>query len=462
MPLGGNSVGPRVYPAKFSFDINAAPDCTNDYVVFPTQNPLFESIAGGKSSIIAFNNLYTGPGPTGICPTPGAPATQPTVLFAYNTSTVPSGVSTANLSPVLSLDGTKIAFVENNSGSGSNYTAFHVLTWKAGEGTLSSSALPGNCSAGSSCLTTLVLSTTRSDLNSSPYVDYSNDTAYVADGALLHKITPVFKGIPAEVMGGGWPVPLTSPVSPVYDSVSGHVLVVGTSSGNYSLFVIDASSGAILNTVSLGALFTPSDLLVDSSNQTVFVFFASSTFGLTAEQFDTSGTLLAKATAGTLSGTVNVYHGAFDHEYFSNPSLGALYFAGAVNRVASLYSVGFTGKTMHTSVTGPLLLSTSTNTSEPAPLTEIFNPTLTGSPDRLFLGIDADCLSGSSLGCIENFDITNGFPSGILNQLSLASTGSSFDVSGIIIDNVSSSAQASSIYFDALGTAYKLTQSSLQ
>jgi hypothetical protein len=66
------------------------------------------------------------------------------------------------------------------------------------------------------------------------------------------------------------------------------------------------------------------------------------------------------------------------------------------------------------------------------------------------------------LGCIENFNISHGFPSGILNILTLPGTGSSFDVSGIIVDNVSSSAQASSIYFDATGTAYKLTQSALQ
>jgi hypothetical protein len=46
--------------------------------------------------------------------------------------------------------------------------------------------------------------------------------------------------------------------------------------------------------------------------------------------------------------------------------------------------------------------------------------------------------------------------------VTLLDTGSVFDVSGIIIDNVSSSPQASSTYFERVGSAYKLTQSSLQ
>ena len=459
--IGGGAVGPRVYPAKFSFDINAAPDCTNDYVVFPTGNPASIGVTTGRPSIIALNNLYTGPGPSGICPTATAPATAPSVLFAYNTAMIPSGISFANLSPVLSLDGKKIAFMENNSGSGSNYSSFHVLTWKAGEGTLSAPALPGDCSVGNSCMTNLVLSTTVSDQNSSPFVDYSNDIAYAADGAFLHKITPVFKGTPAEVIGGGWPAPLTSPGSPIYDSGSKHVFVVGRSGGDFDLFVIDAATGLPVSAVPLGALFTPSNLLVDSTNHTVFVFYASSSLALTVAQFDTSGTLIRKTTVGQLGGTVNVYTGAFDNNYFNNPSSGTLYFAGAVNFVASLFGIGFAGTTMNASPSGPLLLSTNSSTSEPAPLTEIFNPTLAG-PDRLFLGIDADCANGSSLGCIEDFNISNGFPPGIVNTLTLSDTGSSSDVSGIIIDNVSSSAQASSIYFDASGTAYKLTQSALQ
>jgi hypothetical protein len=462
MPLD-STVGPRVFPAKFSFDINAAPDCANDYVVFPTNSSDVPGASGlnVRFSLIGFNNLYTGPGPTGICPTPLSPAAQPSLLFAYNTSTTSGGK--ADLSPFLSLDGKQIGFVESNDGFASNYTAFHVLTWKAGEGSLSGAAAPGNCAPGNSCMSTLVLSSTRSDSRSSPFFDYAHDTAYVGDdGGLLHKITPVFNGTPAEVTGNGWPVQLNSAQvqSPVYDSVSGRII---TTDNGGSLYVVDATSGAILKTIPV-TIFAPSDPIVDSTNQTVFVFGTDSSFNLAVWQYNTSGTLLRNVRAGLIAGTVNVYTGAFDNNYFTSPSSGLLYFAGSVNRMASLVAVGFTGTTMNASFSGPLLLSTNPTTSDPTPLTEIFNPSFSTAKDRLFVGIDANCTNSGTNGCVEGLDISNGFPTGILATFTLGTNGAAFSVSGIIIDNVSSAAQASSIYFEALTptfTAIKLTQSGL-
>jgi hypothetical protein len=463
MPLGVQ-IGPTVFPAKFSFDVNAAPDCANDYVVFPTNNGGSPGLSGADASIVAFNNLYAGPGPTGICPTPIAPAAQPSVLFAYNTATVDDGF--AYLSPTLSLDGKKIAFVEGNNGSGNSYAAFHVLTWKAGEGTAwNSAAVPGNCSAGNSCMTTLVLNNTSSDSVSNPFVDYAHDTAYVGDDAgKLHKITPVFGGTPVEVIGNGWPVQLPSTNnrvhSPVYDSGSGRVFVTDNTG---TFFVIDAVSGAILNSVSLGS-FSISDPIVDSSDQTVFVFGPDFRLNLFVWQFDTSGTLLREISPGALGGTANVYLGAFDNNYYNSPSSGLLYFAGSVNFVASLYAVGFTGTTMNASFSGPLPLSTSSTTSEATGLTEVFNPSFSSANDRLFLGIEFNCVSGSANGCLESFDISHGFPSAILSSSVLQTNGAIASVSGIIVDNVSSAAQASSIYFESLtpaASAIKLTQAGL-
>ena len=468
MPITA-AVGPRVFPAKFGFDVNAAPDCANDYVIFPTNNSDVPGASGlnVRISLVGFNNLYTGPGPTGICPTPISPATQPSVLFAYNTSTASGGK--ADQSPVLSLDGKKFAFVESNDGSGSDYTAFHVLTWKAGEGSLSGAAAPGDCSVGNSCMTTLVLNSARSDSRSSPFVDYAHDTAYVGDdGGMLHKVTPVFGGTPVELIGNGWPVQLHSPPdqiqSPVYDSVSGQIFVTDNLG---TLYVVNAVSGAILKAIPV-TNFTPSDPIVDSTNQTVFVFGTDSSFALDVWQYDTSGTLLRNIRAGVLAGSVNVYTGAFDNNYFTSPSSGMLYFAGSVNRVASLCAVGFTGTTMNASFLGPLALSTSSTTSTPTPLTEIFNPSFSTANDRLFLGIDANCTNSGTDGCIESLDISNGFPSGILNSLTLGTNGTAFSVSGIIVDNVSPAAQASSIYFESFPTgnfaqsAIKLTQSGLE
>lgn len=69
MPLS-LGVGPRSAPAKFGFNLNAVPDCTNDYAVFPTSNSNTPGSIGPNvnATVIAYNNLYTGPGPSGICP----------------------------------------------------------------------------------------------------------------------------------------------------------------------------------------------------------------------------------------------------------------------------------------------------------------------------------------------------------------------------------------------------------
>jgi hypothetical protein len=316
-------------------------------------------------------------------------------------------------------------------------------------------------------MTTLVLSNTRSDSRSEPFIDYALDVAYIGDdGGLLHKITPVFNGTPAEVIGGGWPVTLPGAgqvQSPVYDSVSGNVFVTSNAGG--TLFVVNSSSGAT-STVSTNALF-PSEPIVDSASQTVFVFAVTSGFRLSVLQFNTSGTLLSQVSAGSIGGSANAYTGTFDNNYFTNPSSGSLYFAGTISFVATLYRVGFTGTTMNTTFLGPLALSTSASTSSPTPLTEVFNPSLSTAQDRLFVGIDANCTSLNAKGCIESVDISSGLPSAILSSHSLPTAGTSSSVSGIIVDNVSPLSQASSIYFESFTasppeSAIKLTQADLQ
>jgi hypothetical protein len=54
--LGTGSVAPSMFPAKFTFDVTAAPSCASDFVVFPV------NVAGavGQPNIVAFDNLYSG------------------------------------------------------------------------------------------------------------------------------------------------------------------------------------------------------------------------------------------------------------------------------------------------------------------------------------------------------------------------------------------------------------------
>lgn len=122
--LGTGSIAANMFPAKFSFNINAAPDCTNDFAVYA----LNVAPSATQANIVALNNLYSGvAGGAGICG-PGSA----TVNWAYRVSNQALATS-----PVLSLNGQKVAFVEN-----SNPAVFHVLTWTAGQGTVGAPVTP--------------------------------------------------------------------------------------------------------------------------------------------------------------------------------------------------------------------------------------------------------------------------------------------------------------------------------
>jgi len=103
--------GGQTFPAKYAFDVTAAPSCSNDFVVIGIPR----TRRRGQANIVGVNNLYSSPGSTGFCPTNG-----PTVKFAYA-----SGSGQVPASVTISLTGTQIAYVENLL-TGSSY--FHVLT----------------------------------------------------------------------------------------------------------------------------------------------------------------------------------------------------------------------------------------------------------------------------------------------------------------------------------------------
>ena len=107
MALGSGSVSADVSPAKYNFDINATPDCTNDFVVFP--------INANGPSIVAFNNLYTGTSSTSC-----GVLTTSTVMWAFSTGhAIPD-------SPVLSLDGKTVAFVDQPT---IRVAPMHISLW---------------------------------------------------------------------------------------------------------------------------------------------------------------------------------------------------------------------------------------------------------------------------------------------------------------------------------------------
>ena len=219
--MGAGRLAPHMFPAKYSFDPAAPPDCNKDFVVFG----LNTAGTAGQANLVAFKNLYVNAAGTGFC----KGLTAPTVLFAYNITTVAGGKITT--SPVLSEDGTKIAFVESVAGASAT---FHVLTWSPG-GTIAAAVAPTS-------MTSLTYSLTSDDTASSPWVDYDPDTAYVgSDNGFVYKITGVFRGTPTLV-GAPWPVRAGTVhlTAPVLDSGRG-MLMVGSSNG--SLYQINTTTG---------------------------------------------------------------------------------------------------------------------------------------------------------------------------------------------------------------------------
>jgi len=74
-----------MYPSKYSFDPGSAPDCQNDFLILGLNRT---GTTGGQANLVAFNNLYSGTSPTPLCG-----MANPTVLFAYNISTVAGRIS---------------------------------------------------------------------------------------------------------------------------------------------------------------------------------------------------------------------------------------------------------------------------------------------------------------------------------------------------------------------------------
>jgi len=479
--LGGGSTAAGQFPAKFSFDTTVAADCTNDFVTFPV------NVNGGAAqpNIVAFNNLYSGTaGGNGTCNRAlpvNDDGVSATVLWSYNVHAIVAGGGVPT-SPVLSLDGKKVAFVESATG---NPAHFHVLGWKSGDGQTTNrqnalvpkaittfpltapAAASGTASDTSFGLTT--------DTLSSPYVDYGHDTAYVGnDAGVLFRIKNVFCtnpscGTAAPSLDTTWGTGGTGSVSvcagkltgPVQDVTTNNVYV-GCADGKVYGF---NSAGVPLATPSLavgngsatgGVVESP---IVDGSG---FIYAVSGT-GATP---NTANAVLVQAKVDLssprvalvgVSGFRNLHAPAFNDAFFSSATFGnwliytAAYDATAAN--LTLYGSAFdANRNMATGVPANIR-NVGTRPEEWAPLTEFKN----GANDYLFIGI---------LIAPPNFarSTINTFPAGAPTQPGTGLPATSTGTTGMIVDNVSASNQASSLYFASLGnnTAVKYTQVGLQ
>ena len=456
--LGLGRIAPNMFPAKYSFDPGAPPDCTNDYVAFG----LNRVGAANQANLVALNNLYTGTLPPGLCI-----GTGPNFLFAYNISTVSAGRILT--SPALALDGKKIAFVESGNISGVSTSIFHVLTWATGAGNGTSATAPAVPGVGNTATMTSLTFAAALDTRSSPFVDYNTDIAYVgADDGKIYKITGVFKGTPT-LAGSPWPVTISPNVrasTPVFDKNLGLVLV-GSQNGTYfsinALGVVKSLVVGRSGGTNPGILAAP---VVDVTNGTSFVISANDgTTGVMVEVDSATMTQLAKARIGQAShsGTaISLFQPAFSDSYFNNPTTGTVRLCGTGAADNTPWQYAFGGFTlvagkyiMNTTPTFSAQLLTST-TARCTGWTEFLNPNVgAGGTDFFFFGLTADCSGAGTPGCVV---VRNG-------DGSLLRANVTGGPSGIVTDNYRTEAQASSIYLTgtaAPNLAYKFTQNGLQ
>ncbi len=402
------TAGAARFPAKYSFSSTTAscgtvlPPALPDFVVYGT------SVAGsaGQGDIVAFTNLYSGCG-----------GQVPGDYWSYNTG------GQVLTSPVLSFDGTQVAFTQTNG----TLAVLVLLRWSAFNGLVQTPATPTieppgsylGCTA--PCMTTFALN--ANSTNSSVYYDYGTDTAWVGDDSgKLHQYTGVFLGTPAEVSGGGWPATVSAKVltSAVHDDSSGNTFV--GDSGGFIYSVGSAGGATASGRLDYGSGFTEGPI-IDSSAATLYAFSSNDNTG-SAGIFQLSTGFVAGATGtevkiGTSSSTIPQYNGAFDHSYITAAApTGNLYVCGNPGGDPTVYQVSINAGVIGGSKAGPILSGTNPNTC--SPVTDVYNAVVTGAglpQEWIFMSVQA---AGSptpcgGFSCVMNFKVTSWQPSFLYN-----------------------------------------------
>ena len=473
------------YPAKFQFNVNAE-DCNKDYVVFAlTVN------SGTQANIVGINNLYSGKTSPPICN-----GGNPWVAFAYNTVVAARPTGQILTSPTLSVDGTKVAFVESTTGPAGAY--FHVLvlpspipTPPAQTGSVLSPTTPSSCATPTvaSCMTTVQISAATNTF-SSVWVDYNSDTAYVGtDDGKLYKIQPVFTGgAPALVNDpANWPVKVvtsgTSKVltDPIVDTVSKRIFI-GDENGY--LYAVNLNNPAKVTAATQGigwidqgpgtGVVDPPIVVNDISNPAtnqVFAFTGCSSVGgiggaitqlpanFASSIPTTNGTTvdLGSATGIGDCTTSNVHAGSFDNTFWLNgTATGHMVACGFVNNDGTtqnplarpqMYEFPFNSSHQITSTGSSTWIINSTKGDECSPLSEFFD----GTNDRLFFGV------GSTDGFIESstFPASGSLPApncvGLPTTTCVKAPSALGGTSGIVVDNqLFGTSGGANIYFSTL------------
>jgi hypothetical protein len=453
--------GGQTFPAKFVFDVNAAPSCANDFVVIGMPaNP----VSGGQANIIGLNNLYSS---QGVSPsTPPCGTSGPTVMFAYASGSgqVPAFV---DISP----SGKQIAYVENLL-TGSSY--FHVLTLgTASEGTSATAAVvPGT--GGSNAVDRRVLlspdgGTTKQSSTNAAFVNYASGVAYAttysragSGSGYLYKIGNVFNGSATPTIV--WSAAINAvPSTPVYDTVSNKIFFTDSSGRIDYVTDTGASPSVVYSAVLANGATSEYPVTVDGTNQMVYASFNSNGTNALVVQAPTSLASTVSVAVGTASTIYTAPYGVdFNNAWYTGSGTPLLYVAGTGSgTVPTLYSVGFNGSGVMNASANITTAALATGMADSSPVTEFYNATL--QKDYIFVGVTNHCTAttgGGTAGCVMSLDITSGFPTVNASSTALAAAGGT---TGIVVDNNSSVTEASSIYYGTKTgvTLVKATQSGL-
>jgi hypothetical protein len=452
------------YPAKFVFDVTAAPNCASDYLAIGIGT---RPASGGQANILGVNNLYsTSPASAA----PNCTTNGPTVLFAYASGTggVPGSLT-------ISQNGTQLAYIENLT-TGKSY--FHVLTigTTGSNGTSPTDAVvpgTGNNAVDNSVLLSPDGGVTNQSSTSSPFIFYTsndtNDAAFVttynsagAGSGYLYKISNVFNGSATPTIV--WSVAINAiPSSPVYDTVSNSIFFTDSNGRIDSVLDSAPTPTVFYGPIVASGSTSENSMTVDSSSQYVYASFNTNGTNAVVVQAPTSLTSFVSVPVGTGNTTYTGPYGVeFNNAWYTGVGTPLMYVVGTGSGTTpTLYSVGFNGSGLMNGTPNATPAVLTTGAADASPLTEFYNSTL--AKDFLFLGVTNNCIAttnGGTAGCVMSLDITAGFPTVNVGTTSLAAAGGT---SGIIIDDDSGISQASSIYYATKTgqTLVKATQSGL-
>jgi len=465
-PNAGMAVGesPAIYTANY-----ASPDCSNDFAVY-TINAT--PSVGAQANLVGVNNLYSDGAGTGFCS-----GTNPSFLFAYAI-----GAGGSPLSPILSLDGTRVAWIENRTLT-SSY--LHVTIWAANDGTSAVSpiaptstfsngvcattgdscdfALEYTASTYPGCSTAYIAANGHSDL----YVDYTSGNAFIsANNGLLYHIKNIFSTAANPSVDFCIPVntgfessPSSAMSGPVYDRLLNEVFI--TDSEKIYAYTVNASSFSLAASYTYGSsgsgynYQTGPGPLLDVFNGFVYLpstYDASGQTSVTQLPVNLASARVVNLGPKNTNATPILFYGAFDNNYYNNGPANAastLYSCGTDSTTTTqqdLFTISFNASSGLMNTTPAMSYNANVNPGGTSgicsPITEFYD----GTNDRIFVGMGQPSAStGSNVVTMWNVN----------SQITSASTTSTAQAtnypggaSGLSADNnANTTAQGENVYF---------------